>query len=243
MKKQSIKQQKIYEYIMEHVSQFGYPPTVREIGEAVGLRSPSTVHFHLRALEMAGLIVKDAGKTRAITVNVCPDGALPEGKTQTAAKFQDRSADPGRVRPAAKGGRDETIAHWEAEPNIGLPKNKIPLLGQVMAGKPILAQELVEDYLAFDTAGPPEEYFALCVQGDSMIHAGILPGDLLVVRRQHIARHGEIVIALLEDKATVKRLYRKDGEILLLPENDDYDPIDGSHAEILGKVEGVVRRY
>ena len=116
-------------------------------------------------------------------------------------------------------------------------------MGNVAAGSPILAEECIEDYLTFDTGGRSEEYFALRVRGESMINAGILPGDLVVVRRQQTANSGEIVVALIEDEATVKRLSLRNGQIWLMPENDAYSPIDGSNAQILGKVAAVVRRY
>ena len=116
-------------------------------------------------------------------------------------------------------------------------------MGNVAAGSPILAEEHVEDYLTFDTGGRGGEYFALHVRGESMINAGILNGDLVVVRRQPVADNGEIVVALLEDEATVKRLSRKNGRVWLLPENEAYEPIDGTHAQILGKVTAVVRQY
>ena len=202
-------QQKIYDYIVECVRTQGYPPSVREIGEAVELRSPSTVHFHLKNLAEAGYIEKGAGKGRAI--------ALTHPVTPAAAA------------PAA------------AEPE--LPADRVPIVGDVAAGSPILAQECIEDYLTFDTGGRADEYFALRVRGDSMINAGILSGDLVVVRRRQTAQNGEIVVALLEDEATVKRFSRRDGHIWLLPENDDYSPIDGTYAQILGKVAAVVRRY
>ncbi len=189
-------QQRIYEYIAVCIQEQGYAPSVREIGEAVGLKSPSTVHFHLKRLEEAGVIAKGAGKGRAI--------ALTEQ------------------------------AH---------PEDRIPILGNVAAGSPILAEECIEDYLTFDAGGRSNEYFALRVRGESMLNAGILPGDLVVVRRQQTANNGEIVVALLEDEATVKRLSRRNGEIWLLPENDDYSPIDGTYASILGKVTAVVRWY
>ena len=111
------------------------------------------------------------------------------------------------------------------------------------AGTPILAEECVEDYLTFDTGGRAGEHFALRVRGESMLRAGILPGDLVVVHRQQECRSGEIVVALFEDEATVKTLRRKDGRTWLMPENPDYDPIDGASAQILGKVVAVVRRY
>ena len=192
----STMQRKIYDYIVTCVREQGYPPSVREIGEAVGLKSPSTVHFHLKHLEEAGVIEKGAGKGRAITLTTLP-----------------------------------------------MPQDKVPVVGNVAAGSPILAEECIEDYLTFDTGGRSEEYFALRVRGESMINAGILPGDLVVVRRQQTANSGEIVVALIEDEATVKRLALRNGQIWLMPENDAYSPIDGSNAQILGKVAAVVRRY
>ena len=198
MKPLTNKQQQIYDFIISFSEQNGYPPSVREIGEHVGLKSPSTVHFHLKGLEEAGLIAKAEGKTRAITV---------------------------------------TGPHAEPE------RDQIPVVGNVAAGSPILAQEQVEDYLTFETGDKAGEYFALRVRGESMKDAGILPGDLVVVHQQPDARNGEIVVALFEDEATVKTLRRKDGHTWLLPENPDYEPIDGDGCAILGKVTAVVRRY
>ena len=198
MKPLTNKQQQIYDFIISFSEQNGYPPSVREIGEHVGLKSPSTVHFHLKGLEEAGLIAKAEGKTRAITV---------------------------------------TGPHAEPE------RDQIPVVGSVAAGSPILAQEQVEDYLTFETGDKAGEYFALRVRGESMKDAGILPGDLVVVHQQPDARNGEIVVALFEDEATVKTLRRKDGHTWLLPENPDYEPIDGDGCTILGKVTAVVRRY
>lgn len=189
-------QQKIYEYITACIRDQGYPPSVREIGEAVGLKSPSTVHFHLKHLEELGVIVKGSGKGRAISLAEQP-----------------------------------------------LPTDQVPIVGNVAAGSPILAQECIEDYLTFDTGGRQNEYFALRVRGESMLKAGILPDDLVVVHRQTNAYNGEIVVAMIEDEATVKRLSRQGGRTWLLPENDDYSPIDGTYAQILGKVAAVVRRY
>ena len=189
-------QQRIYDFLVSYIQSRGYPPSVREIGEAVGLKSPSTVHFHLKHLEEAGVIEKGAGKGRAISLTAPP-----------------------------------------------VPKDKVPIVGNVAAGSPILAEECIEDYLTFDTGSHGGEYFALRVRGESMLNAGILPGDLVVVRRQETANNGEIVVAMIEDEATVKRLSRKNGQTWLLPENDAYSPIDGTHAQILGKVAAVVRRY
>ena len=203
MKALSPKQQQIYDYIISFTAQHGYPPSVREIGEEVGLKSPSTVHFHLKGREEKGLITKAEGKTRAITIS---GGS------------------------AAQGGEEA-------------PANQVPVVGSVAAGSPILAQECIEDYLTFDTGGLTGEHFALRVRGESMLNAGILPGDLVVVHRQQEARSGEIVVALFEDEATVKTLRRKDGHTWLMPENPDYQPIDGDVCQILGKVVAVVRRY
>ena len=197
MKELTKKQQQIYDYIISFTDEHGYPPSVREIGEYVGLKSPSTVHFHLKGLQSSGLITQAAGKTRAISIN---DENLPK-------------------------------------------KDQVPVVGNVAAGSPILAQECIEDYLTFDTDGLTGEHFALRVRGESMLYAGILPDDLVIVHQQQDARNGEIVVAMIEDEATVKTLQRKNGHTLLLPENPDYEPIDGDNAEILGKVVAVVRKY
>ena len=160
MGKRTDTQARIYETITRMIQEQGYAPSVREIGEAVGLKSPSTVHFHLQKLEEAGLIEKGACKGRAI--------ALP-------------AQSPARNRL------------------------RVPIVGDVAAGTPILAQECIDDYLTFDTGDRPEEYFALRVRGESMLNAGILPGDLVVVHRQPTALHREIVVALLgeEDRKSV----------------------------------------
>ena len=214
MNKLSKMQQKIYDHIAETIRTQGYPPSVREICDAVGLKSPSTVHFHLKHLEEAGYIEKSAGKGRAL--------ALAQDARASAAPA---------AEPAAVAAEAESVG------------NQVPIVGNVAAGSPILAQECIEDYLTFDTGGRDGEYFALRVRGESMLYAGILPDDLVVVHKQDTARNGEIVVALLEDEATVKRLSRKNGETWLLPENPDYQPIDGTYASILGKVAAVVRRY
>ena len=192
------KQQQIYDYILSFSEEHGYPPSVREIADAVGLKSPSTVHFHLKGLREAGLITQAEGKTRAISI--CPE--------------------------AVRERRDQ-----------------VPIVGSVAAGSPILAEECIEDYLTFDTQGASGEHFALRVRGESMLNAGILPGDLVVVHQQQNVCNGDIVVALFEDEATVKTFRMKNGHVWLLPENDDYDPIDGEGCSILGKVVAVVRRY
>lgn len=198
MGKLTPKQQQIYDYILAFSDQHGYPPSVREIAAAVNLKSPATVHFHLKGLREAGYITQAEGKTRAITV---------------------------------VGGSGH--------------KDQVPLLGYVAAGAPILAQENIEEYLTFDTGGLSGEHFALKVRGESMLEAGILPGDVVVVHQQPLARNGDIVVALFEDEATVKTFRREDGHIWLYPENSsgEYQPIDGEGCSILGRVVAVIRRY
>ncbi len=206
MKKLTEKQQQIFDYIVAFQKEHGYPPSVREIGEHVGLKSPSTVHFHLKGLEAAGIITKAEGKTRAITVS-------------------GDHAPAGNIIPM--------------EP----PADRVPVVGSVAAGSPITAEECIEDYLTFDTGGLTGEHFALKVRGESMLYAGILPDDYVIVHQQQNFRNGEIVVALFEDEATVKTYRRKDGHLWLMPENPDYQPIDGDGCQLLGKVVAVVRRY
>ena len=194
MKQLSPMRQKILDYISAYTDDNGYPPSVREICQAVGLRSPSTVHSHLKILQDAGLLEKGEGKTRSITLKNHSSGV-----------------------------------------------KKIPILGVVTAGLPILMQEDILGYIPFEYH--VGEYFALRVRGESMLNAGILPDDLVVVHRQPTAHNGEIVVALLGDEATVKRLSRRNGEVWLLPENENYRPIDGREATLLGKVTAVVREY
>lgn len=196
------KQAEIYAFIQSYTQDHGYPPSVREIGAAVGLKSPSTVHFHMKKLEAEGHILKADGKTRAIS--------LPR---QAVAEELDPLAD------------------------------RVPLVGTVAAGSPILAEENVEEYLKFDTQGRTGEHFALKVRGESMLNAGILPGDLVIVHRQENFRNGDIVVALFEDEATVKTYSMEQGHLWLLPENENYDPIDGEGCALLGKVVAVLRRY
>lgn len=200
MAKLTPKQQQIYDYILTFAADHGYPPSVREIAEAVGLKSPATVHFHLKGLREAGYISQAEGKTRAITIT--------------------------------------SSAHGR--------KDQVPLVGYVAAGTPILAQENIEEYLTFDTGGLTGEHFALKVRGESMLEAGILPGDIVIVHQQPLARNGDIVVALFEDEATVKTFRRESsGHIWLYPENSsgEYQPIDGEGCSILGRVVAVIRRY
>ena len=201
------RQREIWSFLVDYVDRHGYPPTVREIGGAVGLASPSTVHAHLANLERAGLLRRDPTKPRALEL-------------------------VGRSRGA------ETTTEATAE----LPK--LPLLGQIAAGGPLLAEQNVEDEIAV-----PENLrgdFLLRIKGESMIEAGILDGDVVVVRRAQDARDGDIVVALAgddetADEATVKRFFRENGRIRLQPENASLEPIYAPHVEVIGKVVGVFR--
>ena len=186
------KQERILEFLNTFIEENGYPPTVREICAAVGLKSTATVSYHLTELKKAGKIQGDSNKRRAIS--------LPESQR------------PGRI----------------------------PLVGVVTAGYPILAQENIEGSLPWDG---DENCFALTIQGDSMIGAGILNGDRVVVRPQSTAENGDIVIALLEDEATCKRFRKDKTGVWLLPENPAYDPINGNACSIIGKVKAVIREY
>ncbi len=201
------RQQEIWQFLTEYVGSHGYPPTVREIGEKVGLASPSTVHAHLANLERAGYLRRDPTKPRALEL------------------LRDRpsvAAEPAEV-------------------------HKLPLLGSIAAGAPLLAEEHVDEYLAVpEPLSRGGEEFLLRIRGDSMIDAGILDGDIVVVRRTQDARNGEIVAALVGDdesanEATVKRYFREADRIRLQPENSALEPIYSPYVQILGKVVGVFR--
>jgi repressor LexA len=204
------RQQEIWQFLVTYVDGHGYPPTVREIGEAVGLASPSTVHAHLANLERAGLLRRDPTKPRALEL------------------IGHRREEPRRAE--------------RAEPEL----QQLPLLGQIAAGAPLLAEENIEDEIAVPEPLGRGADFLLRVRGDSMIDAGILDGDVLVVRKQPDARNGEIVVALVGDdeganEATVKTFYREQNRIRLQPENRSLEPIYADHVEVLGKVTGVFR--
>ena len=201
MSKRTKRQQAMFDFIVEEVREKGYPPSVREIGKAVGLKSSSTVHGHLSRLEEKGLIRRDPTKPRAIEL-------LGMNKLV----------------------RKETI--------------NVPIVGNVTAGEPILAHENIEDYFPIpaDFVSSEEELFMLHIQGDSMIEAGILDGDYVLVRRQPSADNGDIVVALIGEDSTVKRFFKEDGYYRLQPENPAMEPIIVQEVEILGKVVGVFRR-
>ena len=196
----STKQQEILAFIKEEILSKGYPPAVREICEAVGLKSTSSVHAHLETLEKNGFIRRDPTKPRAIEI---------------------------------------------VDENFNLTRREVvnvPIVGQVAAGQPILAEQNINNYFPIPSEYMPNvQTFMLNVKGESMINVGIYDGDMLLVQEQHTARNGEIVVALVEDSATVKTFYKENGYIRLQPENDYMDPIIVNDAAILGKVIGVFR--
>jgi repressor LexA len=201
------RQQRVLTVIHESVSSRGYPPSMREIGEKVGLTSSSSVAHQLRTLEEKGYIKRDPNRPRALTV------ALPADQDETGIND---------ARPAP---------------------TYVPMVGRIAAGGPILAEERIEEVLPLPKELVGEgTLFLLEVVGDSMIDAAICSGDYVVVRQQPTAENGEIVAALIDGEATVKTFQRKGGQVWLLPHNDAYEPIDGTHATILGKVTTVLRR-
>lgn len=195
------RQKEIFDFIRKYAAKTGYPPTVREIGKAVGLHSSSTVHAHLANLEKIGLLRRDPSKPRAIEL-------LFEKAKRT-------------VRPSYE----------------------LPLIGQVAAGEPILAEENIDEYLEIpDVIGGEDGDYILQIRGESMKNAGILEGDYVVVRPSDDADNGEIVVALIGEEATVKRIYRESDHIRLQPENDEMDPILTTEVRVLGRVVGVFRK-
>jgi repressor LexA len=204
------RQQEIWNFLVEYVDRHGYPPTVREIGEHVGLASPSTVHAHLANLERAGLLRRDPTKPRALELI---------GRERREAESAQAAAD---ARDVAR----------------------LPLLGEIAAGGLLFAEQNIEELIPMPAATKGD--FLLRVKGESMIEAGILDGDLVIVQRTQDARNGDIVVALAgddesADEATVKTFYRESGRIRLQPENASMDPIYAAHVEILGRVVGVFR--
>ena len=196
----SSKQREILEYIKQEILNKGYPPAVREICEAVHLKSTSSVHSHLETLEKNGYIRRDPTKPRAIEI---------------------------------------------IDDNFNLTRREVvnvPIIGQVAAGQPLLAVENIENYFPIPTEFMPNaETFMLKVKGDSMINAGIFNGDKILVQKQSDAQNGDIVVALVDDSATVKTFYKEDGHFRLQPENDTMDPIIVNECSILGKVFGIMR--
>jgi repressor LexA len=194
------RQQEIFDFVRRYVGEHGYPPTVRDIGKAIGLTSSSTVHAHLANLEKLGLLRRDPTKPRAIEVLV----------------------DKAKAAAATTG---------------------LPLVGQVAAGQPVLAEENIEEYVAVPPiAGGDDGQFVLRVKGDSMKDVGIYEGDHVIVRNQETAANGEIVVALVGEEATVKRFFREADHVRLQPENEDFEPIRTRDVKLLGRVVGVCRR-
>lgn len=194
-------QQKILDFIKKEIQTKGYPPSVREIGDAVGLKSTSTVHGHLTRLEKKGLLYRDSMKPRAIEIL-----------------------------------EEDFIGYGSGN------SSSIPLVGKVTAGEPILAIENIEEYIPLPKTMLGEgSFFILCVQGESMIEAGIVDGDYVVVRKQPDAQNGDIVVAMVEDEATVKRFYKENGHFRLQPENPTMSPIIVPDVSILGKVVSLYR--
>lgn len=198
----STKQREILDYIKSEILQRGYPPAVREICEAVHLKSTSSVHSHLETLEKNGYIRRDPTKPRAIEI----------------------------VDDSFNLSRHEIV--------------NVPIVGTVTAGQPILAIENIEGYFPLLSEDMPKsDTFMLKVKGESMINAGIFNGDLILVEKQVTAENGDIVVALIDDSATVKTFYKEDNHFRLQPENDTMDPIIVDHVDILGKVRGLYRRF
>ncbi len=200
----------IYDFIRSYSDEHGYPPSVREIGSAVGLASPSTVHMHLKVLEEQGLIKRDSKKPRTIEV---------------MGKQEDPASD---------------LASVSQDPNDNVIR--LPLVGRVAAGVPILAEQNVEETLALPTSIVGDaSSFILRVRGESMVNAGIFDGDYIVVKEQQDAHDGEIVVALIDDSATVKTFYREKDRVRLQPENDTMAPIYVENPVILGRVTALIR--
>lgn len=197
MEKISETQQRVFDYIKDVIDETGTPPSVREIGRALGLKSTSTVQYHIEALVNAGYIEKgDANLKRTLRVA-----------------------------------------------NRGMNTYHVPLVGTVTAGAPILAVESIEDYIPVPVNSKGKELFALKIKGDSMVNAAILDGDIVIVNKTPVAENGDIVVALIDDEATVKRFFKEDGHFRLQPENDSYEPIIVDELSILGKVAALIRNY
>jgi repressor LexA len=231
------RQRRILEVIRDAVELRGYPPSIREMGDAVGLASTSSVAHQLKMLEQKGFLRRDPHRPRALEVLL--PGPANAGTTAAA------SAAPAAVTPVAVEAPSEAQAVFD-ETGVGdaYPEPvHVPVIGRIAAGGPILAEERVEDVFALPRQLVGEgTMFLLEVSGDSMIEAAICNGDWVVVRQQPTANNGDIVAALLDNEATVKTFKRTDDQVWLLPHNAAYDPIDGNHASILGKVVAVLRR-
>ena len=219
----TLRQRRILEVIKDTVERRGYPPSIREMGDAVGLASSSSVAHQLKMLETKGFLRRDPNRPRALEV-LLPNGVRTAGRQLSLSEQTSMGDDTG-------------IGDAFPEPV------HVPVLGRIAAGAPILAEESIEDVFALPRQLVGDgSMFLLAVRGDSMIDAAICDGDWVVVRQQPTADNGDIVAALLDDEATVKTFKRSGGQVWLIPHNSAYDPIDGNHATILGKVVAVLRR-
>lgn len=224
------RQRRVLEVIRDSVQSRGYPPSMREIGEAVGLTSTSSVSHQLATLQRKGYLRRDPHRPRAVEVRVPGESSVSTGST--VASRGEPAADV-----ASFGASD--MPHGDAQP----PAAFVPVLGRIAAGGPILAEEAIEDVFPLPKQLVGEgQLFLLTVIGDSMIGAAIADGDWVVVRQQAVADSGDIVAAMIEGEATVKTFKLRDGEVWLMPQNDAYEPIPGHEATILGKVVTVLRR-
>lgn len=221
------RQRRVLEVIRDWVERFGYPPSVREIGDAVGLTSTSSVHHQLRALERKGYLRRDPNRTRAVDV-----------------RGPDEGPDSGVVDVA--GGRDEAEESPEVTEELRAMRPSptfVPVVGRIAAGGPILAEQAITDVFPLPREIVGEgTLFLLTVTGDSMVDAAITDGDWVVVRQQAVAESGDIVAAMIDGEATVKTFKRRDGHVWLLPANPAYEPIPGDLATVLGRVVAVLRR-
>ena len=215
-KELTVRQKQILRYITKQIQSNGYAPSVREIGKAVGLSSTATVHGHLQKLEKLGYIKKENQK----------------GRTLRILKKEDDLYEPKRLQ------REPSKAFYNKKEMVD-----VPVVGKITAGSPILAVQNVTDTfpIPLDFVGNSQS-FMLVVSGESMIEAGILDGDYILVRRQNVAENGEIIVALIDDEATVKTFYKEKDHIRLQPENSTMDPIIVPDCKILGKVIGVFRK-
>ncbi len=219
------RQRKILEVIRDWVERYGYPPSVREIGDAVGLTSTSSVHHQLRTLERKGYLRRDPNRTRAVDVRGPDEAVAVEDTVPGDVLVEGDAIDPGDLR--------------SQRPSPAF----VPLLGDIAAGGPILAEQAVESVFPLPREVVGEgTLFLLNVRGDSMIDAAITDGDWVVVRQQPVAENGEIVAAMIDGEATVKTFKRRDGHVWLMPANVAYEPIPGDDATVLGRVVAVLRR-
>jgi repressor LexA len=218
----------VLEVIRDWVERFGYPPSVREIGDAVGLTSTSSVHHQLRALERKGYLRRDPNRTRAVDVRG-PDDL----NSETGSSVQVGDANQSEEHPELA----EELRALRPSPAF------VPVVGRIAAGGPILAEQAIEDVFPLPREIVGEgTLFLLTVSGDSMVEAAITDGDWVVVRQQPVAENGDIVAAMIDGEATVKTLKRRDGHVWLMPSNPAYQPIPGDEATVLGRVVAVLRR-